>query len=702
MTDLPIVPVRNLIGHSAATLFEMLDGELIVEFDDKQVKTHATAVVISRFAWAFFEEYPKTPILSTHLIDAVLKNGEYGHGDFIKLMQNIFFDVYDAYLAVYVGVDPAKYDMKSGDLPPINAVKGNHDILRNRLCEIVYEVSNESYNFLQKHLAPWRGSLDILDFLKIRFAPDIAKQIDALPSTQSGMEAADNLVLSAIKDDPRFRYNQLAQAVRTGISRTGQAVQCLGFRGYLTDVSSVIFREPIHSGYITGIRSGYDSLIETRSGAKSLYSAEGPLQRAEYFSRRQQFVCMNVKNLHFGDCGSTEYVLWRVRDKHISEETGRDRTSDLKSIAGKYYLDETTNKMRMILETDTHLVGKVLKIRSTIAGCKHPDPYGVCMTCFGGLGLSFPADTNLGHGSCVSMTAIIGQLILSTKHFDGSSVVDPVVIGPEEAKYLTVKSEAGIYYLSEKIKKADRIWLRVMAADAPGLTDIHMVDNVRVLNLTRTSEFENVALEIVTGKEVTRTSLVVKAKKRKASMSVELLEYIRENGEELRDEKNHKCYWFDLTRWPRHLPLFVLPMAHFNMSDHQSEIAMMLERTKEGLESHNRNVTPQDMLLKFHDLVSERMTVNLSVLEIVLYSSLVADAEAMNFNLPKVGDKFDTSALKQLMTGRAVAPVMAYERQRDFLLDPATYLHNNRPKHPFDVFLFPEEFNSRPDLNYLP
>jgi hypothetical protein len=212
--------------------------------------------------------YPYTPLLKAHHLQTLIGTGEMPHGAHLKLINSVLWSVYDTYSGIV-------QDRKQ---------------LLDDLSKLGYEITNEIYNELSVRLEPYVTSLDITDFLEITTNPLVAKALADVTPTQAGMDEITKTLQYQINTSPDFKHNPLAIAIRTGVARMGQALQCLGPRGFLTDVDSDIFREPVMASYISGIRSLYEALIESRSAAKSLMNSEKPLQDSEYFSRRQQLV----------------------------------------------------------------------------------------------------------------------------------------------------------------------------------------------------------------------------------------------------------------------------------------------------------------------------------------------------------------------------------------------------------------------------
>lgn len=659
------IKAEKLLRLSTEDMWNKLEGDFIIVFANGELITNEKDTIYSSYVWDFHRKYPNTPLLKEHHVRDMTGSGEAAASAHLKLINKVFWSTYDANSGQY---------------------KDRRDLLDD-LSRMAYQITNRMYNELSYRLEAYVTSLDIMDFISITKSSVVENALEIMAPTEEGIGSIGKLLQDLIKEEPAFRRNPLAIAIRTGISRMGQALQCLGPRGFLTDVDSHIFRYPIASSYIQGIRGLYESMIESRSAAKSLISSTKPLQDSEYFSRRQQLICQNVKNLHLGDCGSTEYLLWHVRDVRY-EGTTKVSNGDLPTISGKYYLDEETNQLKVVKASDKHLIGKTIRMRSVVAGCNHPDPYGVCEVCYGETALAVPHNSNLGHIACVSMTAVLGQLILSTKHFDGSSVVEGIVLKTSEKKYLSSEVNGSSYYLNEKLK-GKRVKIYVNCQDASGLPDVKLVNDVAKLNITRISEFPMIMISVEDNKgNEDITSLNVGVNTRHSSMTHDLLRFIKKKGYAITDDGK---YEFDLTEWDYSLPIFTLPMSHYNTSQHQSSIASMLESTSKEIESRNNTVAPEAFLVDFYDLVNRRLQVNLSVLEVIQYSSMIVDALEGNYDLPKVGDNRGLGVMRQLIQNRSLSAQMGYQSHRETFTDPTSFTHTNRMDHIFDSAILPDE-----------
>lgn len=121
----------------------------------------------------------------------------------------------------------------------------------------------------------------------------------------------------------------------------------------------------------------------------------------------------------------------------------------------------------------------------------------------------------------------------------------------------------------------------------------------------------------------------------------------------------------------------------------KKEIADMLESTVQELEHRDSVVSPQSMIIEFHDLVNRRLAVNLSVLEIMLYSSMVVSAANRDYSLPKPWTGQGVGVMAKLLVGRSLSATMAYEGHRAVITNPLSYTETNRFDHVMDKVLIP-------------
>ncbi|SAK59736.1 hypothetical protein AWB81_01887 [Caballeronia arationis] len=662
------ISARTLLGMSTEYLWTALHGDFICVFDDGEIQTNHREVLYSSYAWDLLRDYPQTPIRTKHHVRAVLGDKRLGSNTHLDLIASVVWDVYDVYVGGYA---------EDGTCVP----RADATVTLDMLAKRTYEITNEMYNELSYRLEEYVVSLDITDFIDVLDHPKIIeakKPLFSVPLdkvTDKMLEDSYQAVGAVIKGGVELKKNPLALAARAGTVKFDQLLQCVSARGRVTEIDSNVFELPILRSYTEGYRNFRDSLVESRSAAKSLIFSKAPLQQAEYFSRRLQLMSMNVQHLHKGDCGSTKYVKWPMRK------------SDLGRLAGKFYLDEKENKLKIIRKKDDHLIGKTVRLRSVMR-CAHPDPVGVCSTCFGELANSVPDFTNIGHMCCMLLTEKSSQSVLSVKHLDSSASIEAIVLRDADKLYLKVGTDDNSYLMADRLKDLP-VKLVIAAESAPNLNDVNEIDDPDNLNIARFSELEYVGLLVGEYGKAEGVDILTAVSGRKASMTHSLLHHIRRVGWDLDTDTGN--YVIDMRDWDWSLPILALPLKHFNMSDHSRDIAKMLESSVKMMQDRDKNVRPDDALIELYDLVNSKLDVNLTVLDVVLYEAMIVSAEDGDYSLPKPWTDEGLGVMSLSMLSRSLSATMAFEDHREAITDPISFISTNRMDHPFDVALCPRE-----------
>lgn len=636
-----MIHARELAAMPRDQLWQLPDGPIKVIFDDGVLESHGRATILSAYMWKLYVLYPKTPALMAHH----LGDQRVGSDTHLKLLGRVMWDCYDAYAQ-----------------PP-----GDLDLIE-KLCHEVYKSTNEIYNDFTYRLEPNVRTLSILDFVDVVHHPVIKAANEAAQPNDYSIEKTYKIISDVLKDPRELRGNPVAEAAKSGQVSMIQIRQCVGPRGAVTDVDSMIFKDQIMKGYMHGMTSLQDSMMESRSAAKSLMFTEEPLQKSEYFNRQLQLLCGTLEYLHLGDCGSQGYIAWRVK------------AGDLQALAGKYYL--TDSGLRRIKESDRHLNGEKIFMRS-ILHCQHPDPRGVCSTCFGEMSLSIPKETCLGHVSATALCEMVSQSVLSVKHVDTASGSD-IELSEYDQGFLRVGTDPSTLKLAERLENR-RVVLTISSKEAPHLADISYVDDVRSLPISRISELTEVQLTISGKRGDVPVVLPVAIGNRKGSLTHQALAYVKEKNWSLTSTGN---YSIDLADWDMELPLFELPRKHENMLDYMADIEKFIKATEGGSKKTLRDCgSLEEALLEFHTLVSSRLMVNLAHLEAILKSVMIASGQHHDYRIPHEGNAVEFGTFTNIMASRSLSAAMAFQGHKKILVEPAAYIHYQRPSHPLDAML---------------
>jgi len=667
---------RDLLKHSTEQLWSLISrGPHQLQFDDGTVvDTNDKEILFSSYVWDFHRRYPNTPMLPCHHVKHVLNGKTFNAGTHIKLMEYVYWDV-------------------------VNYYQLHTPALRNELTKMVYEVTNNIYNDLTQKLEAYVTSLDILDFIQVIDHPEIKADTDNLTPTPVSIEKVYDTIGRVLKTDPSLSGNSLALFTRADVVKHNQVLQCVGPRGFVTEVDGDDMPVPILRSFTKGMLTLYNLSLESRAASKSLYFAEAPLQNSEYFARRLQLMTMAVEyiergdlgtvdvdsNIRMGDCGSDDYLIWRIR----GEERVNDVVvypGDLVFMNGKYYLDEETDTLKRIGKTDYHLVDRTIKIR-TVLGCHYHDSRGVCAVCFGGLADNISPHANLGHITSAMMTQQSTQSVLSTKHLMASSTSEAIILTEVGRRFFKISNKGDAYLVLPEWKNKG---LKLVAAsgEAYGLTDIMLVDDVDDINPSRISAIE--VVEVMIGDENSRERhpIIVSQHGRKAVLTSEFLQHLKIHHWET-DENNNFLFSFD--KWDFNKPILRLPQKEYSFAKHASEISKIVESRVKDITSRGKPDSPKATLIELFELVNSKLFVNIACLEVIVYAVMCQDVNNDNFALGRNTPTAGLGVTDPIIHGRSLSAAYAYESQTNVILDPASFFPENRNDHVMDVFIAPAE-----------
>lgn len=653
--------IKDLVSKTTNELKLILGDQFKILFEDGiEIETSRNKTIYSSYFWDIHRQYPKTPVYSTHHVNHVLKGKPLTSSTHIQLLEIIFDDVCNVY---NLHIPESK----------------------EHLLGLVYQVTNNIHNEVSKEAESHVMSIDILDFIGVIEHPVISEVINQEITDRDMISGIYSKVLDTINNDISLKDNQLVKAIKSKMVNANQALQCIALRGFVTEVDGSILPEPVLTNYTKGLSTLYDYVAESRTAAKSLYFAEAPLQDAEYFARRLQLLTMTVESITYNDCGSNDYINWKISPPEYDDKGSMIYKGDLNFMIGKYYLDESNNSLKMITHDDTTLHNKVLRLRSVIH-CKNKNPHTVCEVCFGALSKNISKYANLGHICSAIMTQQTSQSVLSTKHLDASSVSSDIILSEDASKYMYVNNRTNSYFIKKELKGAD-LKLVVNKEEANGLTDILIIEDVDNLNPSRVSNVEYIELIYTTkeGLELT-IPLSVKQGNQKAVLSTEFLKYLKIYNWGT-DSKNN--FIFNLDNWDFNSPILRLPDMEYSFSDHSRQIAELIESNMKSLKKRLTPNSPTAVLQELFKLVNIKLNVNLAPLEVIIYACTVTSED--NPSLARNTEHQMLGVAAVITKQRSLGPAYTYEDQHSVIMDPRSFFKTNRPDSVFDVFMQPHE-----------
>lgn len=664
---------RKLLSASTEQLRTKAKGTFLVLFeDDKEVKMTAEQLVVTSYFWDIHRELPWLPIVSKHCLPSVLKGKLMESSTHRKFFEQLFWYVHDQAIEKGIPFDPGFVD---------------------RLNELVYRKSNEIYNYACTNLERFAGSTDIEDYIELLTYPPMAAIVDNIEPSEDGISSAYQRAQDVIMNDPNLANNPLVVSARAGIVKMSQLLQCTVVRGYVTDIDSKIFPKPSMGNFVRGFADYYSLLIDTRTAAKSLHFSASLLRMTEYNSRKLQILCQSIQNLHLTDCGSQHYMSFKLQPDKFDEAGNLVRKNDLMRFAGKYFLDEETNQVRELTPNDSKYLGRVLKFRSPLAGCAHPDPHGVCKVCFGAMAVIVPEHTNIGYMLAAALMQILAQSILSNKHVDKSSNASRALLTPHQARYLEV-DESGMSYRFNRNIIGKEIFLTISEDQMSAIASLQTTEQFENVSPSHFSDLNHTMLRVSEKDSmdgIEQVPLDLSNEKRNAFFTREALMYIKQAGW-VRADRN---IVIDFSGWDNRKPFASLPRRHFNNADHAKEIADLIQGSsskKEDIHRRKQDGSPTDYFADLYNIVNSRLDVPAVIIEHIIYGASIRNSAADDYRLPKAGTGREMGLSNKTVHRRGAGPGMGFEDHvRELFVTTKGFKPDMVSSHPMDVFVMPRE-----------
>lgn len=632
--------VKQILAMPRMDVFSIPDGLSKVTYDDGvTLDVSSRLIVFNRYCWELFTLFPNTPIISALCASKFTEKEGYNGDTHKQVFEAIF-----KHICYYNKLDSYR------DKEP--------------LLRMIYRIIDLLQNEVLNMISAYVGTIDATDFTKVVKDEEIVNIHKNLKPTPESVDRAYKGIkayVSSNKSDNRFSRSYMAKSINDN-----QANQCIGPRGFSTDLDRTVFRTPINNGFIRGMGNLYEIMAESCTAAKSLNASGSHIQTSEYTSRRIQLLTMPVTGVVTGDCGSQEYWDVVVTPQNID------------NLKGIYYLTES-NTIDHIRGNETHLYQKVVKLRTAL-GCIHHDPSKICSTCLGRTALNFRDDSNLGYTTVAHLMEKLTQAILSTKHLTHSVKKSMISLQGLAVKYFYANENGDLFIRPD-------IDLTGVQIILPNAKVGKLVD---VLNLQHT----NIALskigelDVVTIKDnKPKTPLIEKVdisyKDRNCVITKAFLDHIKATELESDSRGN---FVINLDRFNKDLPIFNNPLKETNIINFVNRIASIIETNKDKV------TDPYEKLDLLMTTVHEKFKCNLTILQVIIYATTAFNSMNGNYRLGRNSPVKTCESKYNLFRHRSFSGLAVYQEQMaEIISRPAVmFAPGNRESHPMSVFVAPQ------------
>lgn len=650
---------RDLVHYPEECVASLSTGHIVVFDDGTELKSSTEETLYSYWFWDLFKPFPNTKILPNHHLRVVLKGKALNRGSCTDLCTNIFRSI-----------------CIDNNLVLPQSKEATLDRIYRR---IAYAMTQ-----LVVHTEENVVSLDILDFIQIDRDPEIERlRAEAMADTRKIKYAYDGAT-AYIQSNPAFYNNGLAKALRAGMVKPNQVMQCVMFRGIMSEVDGAIFSKPNWSNYTRGNTSLFNYVGDSRTAAKSHYYSDAALQDSEYMARKFQLFSTVVEHIVYEDCQSTRLVPWTIGPERKDSAGATVYGGDLPLMIGKYYLDEETNTYKWIDGTEKHLIGKTIRFRSMLY-CNTPNPHHVCHICAGKLSENVSRFANIGHLGAATTTKDLTQSILSIKHVNTSSVVVKILLQEHERQFMNAGEKGNAFYFNTSLKNL-KTRLVISREEAVGLVSLADQEDLSNVSLPQVSELSRVQLVSEMANRAFEVTLDVTQKNKHSMLSREMLKYLKENKWATDSNSN---FVVDLDKWDYALPAFVMPNKEESFVELAAAVDTLVRSSKKMIQKRLIDDAPSMLLREIFDLVNSKMKINIFSFEILVYALMVESNSS--YALARGSENPVLGIGEQLTKYRSLGQALAYEGQDDTLTNPMNYIMGTRPDSPLDVFMAPHE-----------
>ena len=542
--------------------------------------------------------------------------------------------------------------------------------LQYDVSKMIKKAENDLYNDIAYEKYSYLSSINILDLIELQDNEELLAAMDVVDQENSPKAIKDAYsILDGIVASKRFSNNPVVIAARAKAINFNQLQQVLCSRGAVTNIPGDIYKKMIPSSFTEGMRDIYELTIESQGGgAKALSRSTEAIQNSEYFGRLLQLFTMVMKGVVFEDCGTKQRKTWFVNKE------------DLPALLGKEYtcpIDGTTKNIKI---TDTHLDGMKIVYRDASC-CEYHIKDKLCYKCMGELSYSIMQHSNLGFISSAVPTLKVSQNNLSTKHLTRSAVAMEFLLRDEVARYLRVKDNALSVKPEHKTKKME-IWLRT--EDCYLIKDLTEA-NVNSMPIERVAAISEIIFKVTIKGEDQVEVVPVGASSNKGRLTRGLLRHMV--GGNYRLEGDY--YIVDITNFGT-TPLIELNEKEFDYALLGAALKTLFT-TMGANRSNKGEVTPDEFLTQLFTLVNSKLTINIALLEILVYIFTARNLETGDYDLSRNSTaKPKLVGMNDLISNRSPGAWISYNSVARRLIDPRIFMRRETTTNPQDYLLVPE------------
>lgn len=398
---------------------------------------------------------------------------------------------------------------------------------------------------------------------------------------EAELNAAEKELVRRLKEDKTNPIGVILRS-KTGI-KTKQLREFMVSVGLRPSLTGEVIPYPIsNSILVNGLNHPSSIYIDALGARKPLLANNKEMGPVGYFCKTLNIAVRTLEtSKDVSDCGTKHYANYEVK------------TADhLKRLIGKYMYDEDLDDLRPIKNTDKHLIGKKIKVRSIVTcACGQNE---MCPTCIGeSINLNWDIQDGFSTFITEEYSKDVQQNVLSVKHLL-TTKSEMVEFSDTFHKWFTIYGEElrllddiknikdlAIYINPEEIRKVEEF--------DPNSTYNTYIDTGR-FNVVNTKTGETVEVSAKNGKKI----------------------YIRTESSDIMDINDGMIPFKDIEE---DMPIFEISIENNELTKPFYELIALIDSEKRDMEE----ITIDTISQKFLDIFVEAgINITISAAEIVL------------------------------------------------------------------------------------
>lgn len=635
---------RNMLKENCSQLF----GTVILELSDGKIRVSKRQAFMNLFWFPILTEF-NIPLRKDHFV----KRKPLNKGVLIKEWNRYYNEI------MSMSVHNAK-----------------------RLKRVIWDVSAELYDLGFNYMLEYVGTMDIIDMAEIMTDPVMSKELDTKYEITDDwstvaverfieMERVKIMKLmgtpGALKNEVLLPYQRIKQLNQFQVPQT---IYAFGVR---TDVNDNIIRKPVIGSALDGLRDIAEFGIEALSAKKSAFYNKEAVRKSQYFGRKQHLLSSSVQHLYDGDCGSTQYVDFRITD----DDPDDGKVGNYSNCIGKFILGDDNKLVLLTSDNIKQYVNRTVRMRSPMT-CRYRN--GVCEVCGGSVLANVNRKISIGILSAIFAVAPVTQKILSAKHLvkTNSLVYE---LDDNLGQLIECVNTVGFKWKKGVYSKMKNHCLGVHLKDFQGLHDVQLIRDNKEISEQKMSSIHELVFR---GPDNCTHVYEVGGGKQTPFFSGEMLVHIRDNFDSvvIKDD----IIWIPL-KGTENITLFKTIVINDNMLEYVATVSGFLGgNTEKETGNISQKKTCAGALAAFSDIVYSKCSVNIVHLEVLLKSYLITSDTDYTIPIVEDANNVKFGSMQSILSYRFVGTKLAFEELSKYIKSPSTYT-DPKPKSPFDIFV---------------